>query len=741
MNIVVVEDSIYVQESLKALFERKTCIKVLGWASGEAEALALINDVRPDVVLLDISLSSGNGLNVLRRLREAGSGTRILVLTNLPLHPYREICHALGADGFYDKVSGIDAMLDRLRSWKAPAPGNEQKRLLALQSLSILDTPEEKVFDGIVKLSAAVTNCPAAMISLVDENRQWFKARVGMEPCETSRSVSFCAHAIAEGEFLQVEDATKDARFSDNPLVRGEPNIRFYAGMPLILPGGEAIGTLCVIDHVPRHLDDTQRMALEVLANNVVTELELRQRVIALEAEVSRRCEAEVRVMHLATRDPLTGLPNRSALMDRLSQGLRTAEREKSMLAILFLDLDEFKWINDTLGHQIGDALLQEIAWRLAQTVRGSDTVARLGGDEFAIILPDLKSIEDVEIVAQKLVDAVLEPVSVRGQFMQVRCSMGVSVYPAHGENEEALLRHADLAMYQAKESGGNQFEMFSEQMNVRAVERLTLESELRQAIEGDELELHYQPQVSIRDNALTGMEALVRWNHPRLGMLSPDRFIPLAQECGLIGSLGLKVLDMAVAQVADWDSQGLEVPKMAVNISPAQLRNDLADMVAQVLNKHGVSADRIELELTETALTSDGPAVIELLRSLRDMGLTIAVDDFGVGYSSLALLRRLPITTLKIDRSFVSELAWNNQDAAIVEAVINMAVSMGLRTVAEGVEVSAQNAALRLLGCNDAQGYLFSKPAPALVAGGWLRYGLGIDLVSAPDRACGATG
>jgi diguanylate cyclase (GGDEF)-like protein len=696
VNIVVVEDSGLVLENLLDMLASLPGLQVVGHARGEDEAVALIAEKRPDAVLLDLALSPGSGLNVLKRMRAAGLPARVLVLTNQPAKPYRQLCLDAGADGFFEKCGDLNELLALLASWMPPLPVNEPARLRALNRLKILDTPEEEVFSAITRLAAAVVGAPMALISLVDARRQWFKARVGLDVCETSRTTAFCAHAIVRAELFEVEDARLDERFAANPLVRGEPGIRFYAGMPLVLPGGEAIGTLCVIDRVPKRLDATQRMAMEVLARNVVAELELRQRIIELEAEVSRRLEAEARIMHLATRDPLTQLPNRAALMDRLHQGLKTAKRDRTQLAVLFLDLDRFKWINDTLGHDVGDQLLQTMASRLTHVLRESDTVARLGGDEFAIILPALHAAEEAERVAQKILTAVLQPVALRGHDVLVGCSIGLAVYPVHGECEEALLRHADLSMYQAKELGGNQYQLFSEQMNLRAVERMTLESELRTAIESGQLELHYQPQVRLADHALTGVEALVRWHHPRLGLLSPDRFIPLAEDTGLIWPLGLAVLDMAVAQIAAWTQQGLDVPRVAVNVSPAQLRDELADAVADTLVRHGVTADRLELELTESALTADGPAVLGLLQSLRNMGLAIAVDDFGVGYSSLALLRRLPITTLKIDRSFVSELASNAQDVAIVEAVITMANSMGLRTVAEGVEEHAQNVALR---------------------------------------------
>ena len=722
MRIVIVEDSPLLRDNLIRLFADHPELSVLGSAAGEDAAVALIAAQRPDTVLLDLSLSQGSGLGVLRRLRATpGLAPRVLVLSSRPADPWEALCLDAGADAFLDKAGDPSVLLAQLASWMPPLPLDELRRRRRLQQLQVLDTRAEPALDAIARLAARIAEAPVGVISLVDTHRQWFKARVGVEVQTTSRSVSFCAHALLGDGLFEVEDATLDPRFADNPLVRGDPGIRFYAGMPLVMPGGEVVGTLCVIDSQPRRLGATAREALAVLARSVTDELELRQRVGELEEEVARRHEAEARIMQLATRDALTGLPNRAALMDRLHQGVRAAQRSGNLLAVLFLDLDRFKWINDTLGHDLGDALLQEMALRLSRAVRECDTVARLGGDEFAIVLGDLWQVADAEAVAAKIVDVITRPLEVRGHALRVGGSVGVAVYPFQAHDEESLLRHADLAMYHAKESGGNRHQLFSEQMNARAVERMTVESELRAAIAAGQLELHYQPQLCLEDGRLAGMEALVRWRHPRLGLLAPGRFVPLAEDCGLIWELGLAVLELALAQLAAWDRAGLEVPRIAVNVSPAQLRPELVERIVEILDRHGVAARRLEIELTESALTADGPAANGLLQALRRMGASIAIDDFGVGYSSLTLLRRLPISALKIDRSFVAELATNRQDAAIVEAILRMAHSVGLRTVAEGVEHAEQQAALGELGCQEVQGYLCARPLEAKAASAWL--------------------
>lgn len=722
MRLVIVEDSLLMRENLLRLLSAHDGLTVVGTADGEDQAYSLIVAQRPDVALVDIALAQGSGLALLRRLRATpGLAPRLLAMSNQPAEPYETLCRVAGADAFFDKGEDTGILLAQLASWLPPLPLDEPRRQRRLQQLQVLDTPAEAALDAIARLAARIAQTPVGVISLVDAHRQWFKARVGTEIESTSRAVSFCAHALLHDGVFEIEDACRDPRFADNPLVRGEPGIRFYAGMPLVMPGGEVLGTLCVIDTQPRRLGETAREALAVLARSVTDELELRQRVAELEEEVARRHEAEARIMHLATRDALTGLPNRAALMDRLHQGIRTAQRSGNLLGVLFLDLDRFKWINDTLGHEFGDALLQEMALRLSRAVRDSDTVARLGGDEFAIVLNELWRIEDAEAVAAKLTDVVTRPLVLRGHTLQVGGSIGVAVYPCQAHDEESLLRHADLAMYHAKELGGNRYQLFSEQMNARAVERMTIETELRAGIAAGELELHYQPQLRFDDGRLCGMEALVRWRHPRFGLLQPGRFVPLAEDTGLIWELGLAVLELAVVQMAQWERAGLGVPRVAVNVSPAQLRPELVGQIEAILARHGVSASRLEIELTESALTADGPAVNGLLKALRHMGASIAIDDFGVGYSSLTLLRRLPISALKIDRSFVAELDTNRQDLAIVEAIVTMAHSVGLRTIAEGVEHDGQHAALGVLGCQEGQGFLFARPLDAVAATDWL--------------------
>jgi diguanylate cyclase (GGDEF)-like protein len=396
--------------------------------------------------------------------------------------------------------------------------------------------------------------------------------------------------------------------------------------------------------------------------------------------------------------------------------------RHGQQLAVLFVDLDRFKLINDTLGHAVGDHALIHAARRLAGVLRASDTVARLGGDEFAVILPELDDGAQAMQVAGKIVEALGVPEEIRGHRLHLGCSVGVAVFPEHGASGEELVRHADLAMYQAKQAGGSRACLFSSELNTYAEEILALDGDLRDALGRGELFLHFQPQSAPLGARLRGVEALVRWRHPRFGVLAPDRFIPVAETRGLIVELGRQVLDMALAQLVDWDAAGLRVPRIAVNVSAAELSPGFAAVVEAALARHGVAAERLELEITESALTSDGIGTLAVLTRLRDHGVGITVDDFGVGYSSLGQLRRLPIDCLKIDRSFVEEIDSCSEDAAIVTAIVAMAGALGLRTVAEGVERAAQIGVLETIGCESIQGYLLARPMAAADFAAWAR-------------------
>ncbi len=435
---------------------------------------------------------------------------------------------------------------------------------------------------------------------------------------------------------------------------------------------------------------------------------------IQIFSDITERKEREERVRHLAHHDALTDLPNRLLLNDRLAQAIAHAVRDGTRVAVMFLDLDRFKTINDSLGHSVGDKLLQHVARRLRGCVRASDTVSRLGGDEFVILAPDLEDVASAASLADKVLQAVARPCSIDGHELALTPSIGISVCPGDGEDVDALLRNADAAMYHAKESGRNNYQFFTQDMNARAMERLSLERSLRRALEGDELRLHYQPQYDIGSGRLVGMEALIRWQHPEEGLVAPARFMPYAEESGLILAIGEWVLQTACRQNRRWQADGLPKVPVSVNISALQFRQlNFVDTVQRALSDSGLDSTLLELEATESVIMYDAERVTDALQRLKAMGLTLAIDDFGTGYSSLSYLKRFPIDRVKIDRSFVRDVTVDKDDAAIISAIIALTRNLGLRTIAEGVETEEQLAFLRAQDCDEVQGFLLGKPLP----------------------------
>jgi len=432
-------------------------------------------------------------------------------------------------------------------------------------------------------------------------------------------------------------------------------------------------------------------------------------------SDISERKAYEVRLRHLAEYDPLTKLPNRTLLRDRLTHAIGLAARKGGKIAELFLDLDRFKNINDSLGHAIGDQMLIEAARRLRSAVRGSDTVSRLGGDEFVLLLTELETPDHAAHVAEKLLQVVAEPFSLEGHELNVTPSIGIALFPEDGADPDALLKNADTAMYHAKENGRNNFQFFAPAMNVRVSEHLALENSLRQALTRNELALHYQPQFDLASGRLIGYEALMRWHSPTLGTVPPGKFIPIAEESGLIQPLGQWALNEACRQNAQWRADGLPVQPVAVNLSAVQFRHgNIVALIEQALRNSGLPPALLEVEVTESVLMEDIEQVAQTLQRIKRLGITLAIDDFGTGYSSLSYLKRIRFDKLKIDRSFINGLPDAADNAALTVAIIGMAANLGLGTIAEGVETEAQRDFLRRHGCRQVQGYLYARPLDA---------------------------
>ncbi|EWH10321.1 PAS/PAC sensors-containing diguanylate cyclase/phosphodiesterase [Catenovulum agarivorans DS-2] len=431
--------------------------------------------------------------------------------------------------------------------------------------------------------------------------------------------------------------------------------------------------------------------------------------------DITERMEIQANLRHLAFHDVLTDLPNRALFNDRLKTGLLNTKRRRQQMALLFFDIDHFKRINDTLGHDIGDVLLQQVAKKLKKGLRGSDTVARLGGDEFAVILNDCQDENAIRHTAEKIIELINKPVKLADRELFVTTSIGIAVYPQDGTDSQALLKNADVAMYRAKSSGRNTYMFYRQEMNAHAFERLTLESELHRAIQQQEFVLYYQPKVCLQTGLILGVEALLRWRHPELGILLPEKFIPLLEDTGLIVPVGQWVIEQALADCNQWYEQGLEHIKMAVNLSPNQLKDvKFIEGLQNALAQHQLSTSCLELEITENTMMADGEKAFVLMQQLQQIGIKFSVDDFGTGYSSLAYLKRLPVETIKIDRSFIQDIGIEQEDEIIVKTVIAMAKSLGYRVVAEGVENLEQVNFLKSLNCDIAQGFLFSRPIPS---------------------------
>ncbi|MEZ0231756.1 MAG: EAL domain-containing protein [Methylophilaceae bacterium] len=432
-------------------------------------------------------------------------------------------------------------------------------------------------------------------------------------------------------------------------------------------------------------------------------------------ADISEIKHSQNRLNELVNRDPLTGLPNRRLLNELLDHAIKRAEREQNQIALLFVDLDRFKAINDTLGHHVGDQLLFEVSKRISQAVRESDAVARLGGDEFLVMMDLLRKNEDAETVARKIINSLQTEFVIDGRELFIGASVGIAIYPTDSTDVEGLIKAADIAMYHVKSRGKNNLCFYSADLSKNAVERFTLENHLRKALERNQFEVYYQPQVSIKTGDIIGAEALLRWQHPELGMVSPAKFIPLAEETGLIVQIGEWVLRQSALQAAAWENAGLVLNRLSVNVSGVQIqRSNFADTVYGILIETDCQPSLLELEITESTVMHNTEYVISVFDRIKRLGLRLAIDDFGTGYSSLSHLKRLPLDKIKIDQSFVRELPHNTDDAAIANAIYAMANSLGFKVIAEGVETTAQADFLLDMGCEEAQGYLYSRPVNA---------------------------
>ncbi|MFC5479771.1 putative bifunctional diguanylate cyclase/phosphodiesterase [Massilia suwonensis] len=613
-------------------------------------------------------------------------------------------------------------------------PVDEARRLAALHATSLFGTGPEEAFDRITRMAAKLLQVPSALISLVGSDTQWFKSRCGFAAQYTSRDVSFCGHAILTDEPLVVEDAARDPRFADNPIVTGEPHIRFYAGVQLYSVERAKLGTLCVIDSQPRALGDEELAELHDLARMVEELIYHRQLAIAAQqlhdglqqnASPSQLAASAGQVEFLLTHDTLTGLANRQALLGAIRDSVAGWQRRKLPAAVACLNIDRFKRVNDAFGHAAGDEVLVAVTRCLQAELGDNDLLARTGSDEFVLLLNSSGDDQALQARLQRLLFSVNSSVSWAGKDIAITCSLGVARFPQDGEDADTLLSNANTAMRHAKETGGARIQYFAPGQRRELVRRMALEHQLHRAIEREELFLQYQPKIDLQGGSLAGFEALLRWRHPTHGVVSPEEFVPIAEENGLIVPIGDWLVRTAIKQMASWHAAGLPEIPVAVNLSARQfLQGDVVGLVDEMLREAKIAPHLLELELTESLSMADPERSLAIMRELRALGVTLSIDDFGTGYSSFAYLKRLPIDKLKIDKSFVNDMVHSSDARAIVQAIVAMAHSMHLRVVAEGVESAPQALALRETGCDQAQGYYYSRPLDAREAGSFLAPG-----------------
>lgn len=659
-------------------------------ASGE-EALSSFERLHPDIVLMDVMMPGLDGFQTCAALRKLPGGEHTPVLMITGLEDTESITHAYEAGAtdfigkpFHGTVLGHRARYMLRAGSSLRALRKSEACLANAQRIAHLGNWEWELATGRFRLS--------------DEGQSILGMAQG-EPVETWDAYLQAIHPEEQAgarEALAAAVANRTRVSLDHRICRPDGSIR------IIHQEGELA---CDDAGEPRALIGTLQ-------------------------DITERKRAQEHLDFLAYYDSLTGLPNRLLYRDRLRQAVAEAQRHGNMAATLLLDLDRFKLINDTMGHQQGDRLLQEVADRLKTCVRSSDSigrlkgggeardeamsVARLGGDEFTILLNRIAGAPDAAKVGRRMLEALSKPFHLDGQEVFVTASIGISLFPLDGESADQLLKNADTAMYHAKQSGRSNYQFYSQSMNATAGERLAIENRLHKALEREEFLLHYQPLLSLETGRIIGSEALVRWQHPELGLVSPAQFIPIAEETGLIVKLGEWVLEKACAQTRAWHEMGFGGLRIAVNLSARQFqRQNLLQVITRTLLSTDLHPHCLDLELTESMMMQDGDSAIGTLRDLRSLGVRLSMDDFGTGYSSLSYLRRLPLDTLKIDRSFVKDSTSNQEDATIITAIIAMAHSLKLQVLAEGIETQAQLAFLHGQGCDEAQGFYFSKPVP----------------------------
>lgn len=691
-RILVVDDDAALRRTLPLVLAREG--RVFAESGTIAEAIVLLEREHYDLVLLDYRLPDATGLDLLDWLTNQHRKEAVIIISGEDAIDAAIGALRRGADDYVRKpyhVAQLQRAVDSTLHKTTLERANQtmSQRLHASERLHrfLVESSPDLIFTLDLEGRFSYIN-PRVHPLLGHERaslmRRPFSTLVMPEDIDRINSVMF-ARGNAPGETFNIELRLRRNRES---VVEGGPESITVSLTGIPMPDRDGRGTTGLY---------------------------------GVARDISERKRAEEIITFQAYHDQLTRLPNRVLFKDRLELALAQAQRRTGALAVMFIDVDRFKLVNDTFGHAEGDALLRGIAARLSTTLRRGDTLARLGGDEFTVLLPDINHPEDVETIARKIVEALTPPFRLEHGDFRATVSIGISLFPRDGDTAEDLTRHADVAMYQVKRSGKNAFRFFDPELNTHYRERIALENDLRTALGRQEFELYYQPQVSLRERRVVGMEALLRWNHPMHGQIGPTTFIPVAEEMGLIGEISTWVLEQACSQLAQWRHDGFNDLRMSLNLSPHDFdRKDVVSIVTNCVERYCLPPSRIELEITESMMMQDTAGVAAKVRALRDAGLSVAIDDFGTGYSALAYLQKFPVSTLKIDRSFVRDLDGPSTNP-IISAITGIARGFGLQLIAEGVERPEQVETLRALGCDVMQGYLFAHPAPAGKAGAWL--------------------
>jgi len=760
VEILIVEDSSTQAVHLQQILEQQGyCTLVV---KNGKEALTLMRQHKPTLIISDIVMPEMDGYELCRRIKADEPLKDVPVILLTALSDPTDILNALkcGASSFitkpYDKaylLSRVEYVLlnQKLREAEKVKMGMDiffagQRYFITSERWQILDLllstyetaveknlelikVQEKLKMANERLEEKVAERTSALVAEIAERKRAEEERKRAE--ETLRRNEEHFRSLIENALdiitvLNSDGAIRYASPSVSRVLGYRPEDLISKNIFELMHPDDAPyifktflgvvqkrGVTPTLEFRFRHKEGSWRI-LEAIGNNLLDDSGVAG-IVVNSRDITQRKQAEETIRHLAYYDPLTKLPNRTLLNDRLAVELAQAHRTQQMLALVFLDLDRFKTINDTLGHTVGDRLLQGVTQRLTSCLREGDTIARLGGDEFMFLLPGIAHAEDAAKVAQRILEVLNPSFHLEGHEFHITASIGIVLYPTDGEDTKTLLKNADVAMYRAKDRGRNTYQFYTPAMNAAALERLILENSLRRGLEREEFVVYYQPQVNLYTGQIVGAEALVRWQHPELGLVPPMKFIPLAEETGLIIPLGEWVLRTACAQNKAWQEAGFPPLRIAVNLSAHIFKHkDVVKTIVRILKETGLDPDYLDLELTEGAVMENAETTITMLRELKEMGMHISIDDFGTGYSSLSYLKRFPIDILKIDQSFVRDIITDPDDAAIARLIITMAHTLKLKVIAEGVETEEQLLFLRSHECDEMQGYYFSRPVPA---------------------------